>query len=118
MQRMEERAHLPAAEMPGEEEHALAALLRRLEILKALVHRDRGGVLASVVGKQADLAEQTAERDVNPAQDLAALLDGFFREGQLEIAHAHAPQPRVQVVHQAADQDADALRQTAGQDAN
>src|SRR5664279_6580401 len=69
LQRMKKRSNLPSAKMPGEEEHALAALFGGVEILEALVNGDFRDVVRCVAGEEAELSEQSSQRPIDPTEN-------------------------------------------------
>ena len=99
LQRMEERANLPSAEMTGEQQHAFAALLRRFEIFEALIHRNLRSIRGGVLGKETGFAQQPAQRNVNPAQNRRRSFRDFSGKREFQITKTHPPQPRMQVIH-------------------
>ncbi len=118
LQRVKERANLPASEVSGQQQDAFAALLRRLKILEALIDSDLRSVAEGVAGEEAELAQQAPERHVDAAQNPAALVSRFFRESHPQVAQADAAQTRVHPVHQLANQDADPTGQRPRQGAD
>src|SRR5664279_509695 len=108
---MKERADLPAAEVAGEKQHALTTFFGCLEVLESLVGGDLRCVPGCVAREQAKLGEQSSQRAIYSAQNLATLLHGLAGKRHLQVAHADSPQPGMPVVGHPADQQPD----TAGQ---
>ena len=91
-ERVVEAGELPCAEVPGDDEDALAAGLRRQVVIEAFGAHPVAGVLGGVARHAAELDELPAQMNVDVLENFFPGLGGEFGERQLEIAHADAAQ--------------------------
>ena len=80
MHRQHKRRKLPPAKMSGEQQHALAARLGPLVVLKIFVDHDLLDVLDRVLRELAQFGELPAQRSEFPAQNALPLRFRFFQE--------------------------------------
>ena len=92
-ERVVEAGQLPCAQVAGDDEDALAARLRREVVFQTLGAHPVARVLGGVARHAAELDELPAQMDIDALENFFPGLEREFGEGQLKIAHAHAPQP-------------------------
>ena len=96
--RVDEGTDLPAAEMGGHKEHALAPVARRKVVFQSVVNGDAIDILQSVCGELRNLSEQTSEREVDVLQNALTFGNRLFGKGQFEVAHADPSKSRMEAV--------------------
>src|SRR6202034_1410170 len=89
---------LPRAQVPGNDEHSLAARFGSKKMLQTFSANPVAGVGFRVAMHAAELDQLPAEMAIDAAQNLRFFLCGDFREGQFQVALTHAPQPAIAAV--------------------
>jgi len=116
-ERVEEAGQFPSAEVAGEDEDAVAFGAGGEVVIEALVAEEFFGVLAGGAGHAAELGQLPAEGAEEGAEDAGALGEGFFREGEGEVAQADAAEAGEQMPGEAADGGAGGSGERAGKQA-
>ena len=111
---MHHRLHLPEAEVPGEEEHALALRVGGAHAFLAVDVDPRPHRLGRQPSEPQQLEQQHAEVLEHPARDVPALGLGARRETLREVGERDAAMRAVEQIEGAPERGADAAHEHDG----